>query len=159
MIDSNCPMKPKMLTFFQEMHNAEQQLWLQHGIRDQGAYAARLVAEALGAHVVTNGVNRGFDLEHPTLKRIEVRSRRKPFDQRNELRIELSAKKRGYFDHCAHVAFESDYTVIGAYIIHHDAAYRHLEATGKRYMRFDQGAALSSSVDITAKVIVAQGNL
>jgi hypothetical protein len=147
--------KPSLLELFQKLHAVEQELWDHHKIRQEGAYAERLVALALGAAVNTNGVYRGSDLVHPTLMRIEVRSRRLPLDARNETRISLTLK-RGLFEHCAHVLFDSDYSVKGGYIVPHDAIFEHLNATGKRYVRFEQGAALSQARDITESLIAAQ---
>jgi hypothetical protein len=145
--------KPNILSFFRRKYVIEKELWDQHHIRGDGKYAELLVAEALGAHVLTNGVTRGSDLVHPSYKRIEVRSRRKPLGKSKELRAVLPESKRGYFEHFVHVAFDSDYTVVRSYILPHDSAYGILES-GK--LSFDKGAAMSDAVDITAKVIAAQ---
>ena len=149
-------MTPNLFELFQRLHLVERELWNHHKIGEEGAYAARMVASALGAEVIRNGVNRGSDLFHPELKRIEVRSRRRPLDDRNETRIALGDKKRGYFDYCAHVLFNSDYTIARAYIVPHDAIFRHLEVSRRRYVRFEGGAALPESRDITSEMIAAQ---
>ena len=62
-----------MLALFQRMHCCEQELWSGFGIRDQGQYVTYLVAEALGARILANGVTKGFDLEHAQYCRIDVR--------------------------------------------------------------------------------------
>src|SRR4051812_38398045 len=93
----------KMLALFRMMHACEKELWSLYGIKDQGQYVARLVAESLGARVVANGVNQGFDLEHDQYGRIEVRSRRLPFDGRREDRAQVPSSKYGLFDHFVHV--------------------------------------------------------
>jgi hypothetical protein len=115
--------KPSILSFFRRMYATEKELWDYHHIRTQGSYVALLVAEALGAEVLSDGTTRGHDLYHPSYKRIEVRSRREPLDGRNEFRAELSEKKKGHFDHFVHVALDSNYTVVGAYIAPHNSCY------------------------------------
>jgi hypothetical protein len=70
-----------------------------------------------------------------------------------QITAETHASMRGYFEHFVHVAFDSDYTVVRAYILPHDSAYGILES-GK--LSFDKGAAMSDAIDITAQVIAAQ---
>jgi hypothetical protein len=147
--------KPTVLELLGKLHAIELELWEHHNIRHEGAYAEILVAAALGASRNTNGVHRGSDLVHPEFKRIEVRSRRKSLDNRDETRISLEAKKRTHFEHCVHVVFNSNYTVRGAYLAPHDEIYGYLDA-GRRHISFNEGLKLPSSRDITAEVASAQ---
>jgi hypothetical protein len=148
-----------MHALFQMMHACEKELWSQHGIKDQGQYAALLVARTLEARVIANGVNQGFDLEHPRYGRIEVRSRRYPLDGRREDRAQVPSSKHGLFDYFAHVVLDQDFTVAGAYLAPHDAIDALVSRSRQRYVRFADGAALPQSVDITAKVRAVQAGL
>src|SRR5687768_6297220 len=128
-----------MHALFQLMHACEKELWSQHGIKDQGQYAARLVADALGARVLANGVNQGFDLEHPRYGRIEVRSRRYPLDGRREDRAQVPLSKQGLFDHFVHIVFDGDFTVAAAYLAPHDAIETLVSRSKQRYVRLADG--------------------
>ncbi|WP_162820671.1 hypothetical protein [Microvirga calopogonii] len=148
-----------MLELFQRMHECEKTLWSRYHLKDQGQYAALLVARALGACVVANGVNQGYDLEHPRYGRIEVRSRRYPLDGRREDRAQVPSSKQGLFDHFAHIVLDQDFTVAGAYLAPHDAIDAHVGKSKQRYVRFADGAALPQAVDITADVRAVQTGL
>jgi hypothetical protein len=145
-----------MRELFRYSHEIEKELWSRYKIKDQGSYAEHLVAEALGASVLANGVNKGFDLLHERYGKIEVRSRRYPLDGRREDRAHLSIKKSGLFDFFVHVAFDSDYSVSGAYLAPHDAIAALAAESKNRCVRFSAGSALPNSTDITAKVKKAQ---
>lgn len=152
--------KPRLLSLLKNVHAAEAELFRHYSLRsDGGAYAALLVATALGAEVLKNGVNPGFDLLHPELKRLEVRSRRRPWDNRNERRIAVPKIKQGKFDHLVHVTFERDFSVTGAYIVPHDSVYEHLSVAGVKYLQYDAGVKLSGARDITVDVQIAQAKL
>src|SRR4051794_15431498 len=101
--------EPTLFELFQRHYASEMQLWSRFGVRELGKYAVILVGAALDARVIQNGVNRGYDLEHDSFGRIEVRSRREPLDGRSERRVELPIKKLGHFDHFVHVVFRKDY--------------------------------------------------
>lgn len=151
------PFKPTLFELFGKLHAIERELWEHHGIRADGAYAEELAAAALGAKRNTNGVLRGSDIFHPELKRIEVRSRRKSLDQRDETRITIT-DKRGHFEYCVHLLFNFDYSVRGAYIVPHDVIFRFVDS-GNSKIRFNEGARLPGSRDITPEVIAAQRRL
>jgi hypothetical protein len=151
--------KKSIFEYFKRLHSIEAELYQVHGLRKEGAYAERLVATALEAAVLKNGVTRGHDLHHPTYGRIEVRSRRRPLDSRQEFRLTVEEKKRGQFDYCVHVSFDRDYTVIGAYLIPHDALFAHLDSVGRNKVRHDVGSKLPGATDITEAVQKAQAVL
>lgn len=155
-IEPSAP-KAAILELLSKMHEFERKLWEAHGIRDDGGYAEQLVAVALDAKRNDNRVLRGSDLFHSELKRIEVRSRRKSFDKRDETRISVS-DKRSHFEHCVHVLFNSDYTVRGGYIIPHDAIFRYIDS-GNSKVRFEVGSRLPDSRDITPQLVAAQRRL
>ena len=152
--------KPSMLSFFRQKYVIEKALWDLYQITDEkGKYAERLVAEALGAKIMANGTERGHDLVHPIYKRIEVKSRKKPLGIRKENRATLNDKKRHHFEHFVHVSFGSDYTVVGAYILPHDTAFKLHDSTTSHHFQFNKGAAMGDATDITAQVIAAQTRL
>ncbi len=148
-----------MHALFQRIHDYEKELWSRYGFKDQGPYAELLVAKALGARVLTNGVNQGFDLEHPRYGRIEVRSRRYPLDGRREDRTQVPSSKHGLFDHFVHIVLDQDFSVAGAYLAPHDAMEALVKRSKQRYVRFADGAALPQAVNITAEVRAAQAGL
>ncbi len=147
---------PMMLAPFREMAAAEAELFRRFGIKDQGQYAARLVAQALGAKERPNGANKGFDLQSLDYGRIEVRSRRLPLDGRGEDRAQVPTSKAGFYDHFAHVLLEQDYRVIGCYVVPHDQIEWLAAASANRLVRFAQGKALPGAIDITDLLLRAQ---
>jgi hypothetical protein len=145
-----------MRTIFQQMYLLEQELWSRYRIRDQGQYAARLVGEAIGARVLANGVNKGFDLEHDNYGRIEVRSRRYPLDGRREDRAQVPARKAGLFDYFAHIVLDTNFTIAGGYLAPHDVIDALARRGRQRYVRFSDGRALPGAIDITLLLREAQ---
>jgi hypothetical protein len=137
---------------FRYFHEIEKELWSRYKIKDPGSYAEHLVAKALGASLLRNSVNKGFDLKHESYGRIEVRSRRYPLDGRREDRVELPNVKSGLFDFFVHVVFDPDFSVFGAYLVPHDAITALASASKNRRVRFSEGCALSDATDITFKV-------
>lgn len=150
--------KASLLEIFGRRYKLEEELYQQHRIREEGGYAARLVAEALGATVNTNGVEAGYDLTHPAWNRIEVRSRRLPFDGRNETRAVIPEKKIGKFDWLAHILFKTDYSLVGAYLVSASDVIARTKP-GDRKLPFDVGSHLPSAKDITAEVEAARQRL
>jgi len=138
-----------MHAIFQQMYLLERELWSRYRVRDQGQYAARLVGDAIGAHVLANGVNKGFDLEHDKYGRIEVRSRRYPHDGRREDRAQVPARKTGLFDYFAHVVLDTNFAIAGGYLAPHDVIDALARRDRQRSIRFSDGRALPGAVDIT----------
>lgn len=148
-----------MHELFRYTHQIEKELWSRYGIKDQGSYAEYLVAEALGAQMLKNGVNKGFDLLHEHYGKIEVRSRRYPLDDRLEDRAQVPNSKSGLFNFFAHVVFDPSFKVHGAYLAPHDAISELASKSKNRYVRFSEGRSLSNSTDITAELCAAQVKL
>ena len=151
--------KRTMAELFRLLSASEKELWSTHRIREAGGYATRLVAEALGAHVLTNGVNKGYDLTDASLGRIEVRSRRYPFDGRREDRVQVPTAKQGLFDHFVHVVFNETYEIAGAYLAPHDPIDVLASRDRRRYIRFADGRGLPQAIDLTAEVRRVQASL
>lgn len=147
-----------ILTLFQARDTIEREMYESFGIRDLGRYVEHLVAAALGAELHASGVTKGSDLFHPLYGRIEVRSRRLPYDSRGEDRAQIPLEKRGLFDHFVHVVVGTDYRVVGAYLVPHDTVERLAGISRNRYVRFREGAALADAVDLTDQLRAAQAS-
>lgn len=147
---------PRMSALFRQLAAVEQQLWEHFGVKDQGQYAAQLVAQALGARKLANGVNKGYDLHHDLYGRIEVRSRRYPLDGRREDRAQVPVVKAGHFDHFVHLVFDQTFSVVGAYVCPHDRICELAAASKNRCIRYAEGVVLPGVIDITGAVRQAQ---
>lgn len=130
-----------------------------HGIRDTGGYAELLAARALGATRNISGVEKGFDLVCSQLGRIEVRSRTLPRSGRKESRIEIPSQKSGGFDWLLGILFNPDVSIVGGFLLPHDATLRLAELQQFKRIPFEVGAAHPDAVDVTAKLKDAQHGL
>jgi len=129
------------------------------GIKDLvGDYGELLAQEALGGHR-KNAVNRGFDIQHPELGRVEVKTRKYELLQdgtvRKESRAVGFAGKESSFDWLAHVVLDTDFSVVGACLVsYHDVWPEILRTTGK--VGFPTSSRLPSSKNVTEMFREAQ---
>ena len=130
-----------------------------HGIRDTGGYAELLAAKALGATRNLSGVEKGYDLVCSKLGRIEVRSRTLPRNGRKETRIEIPSQKTDGFDWLLGILFNPDVSIVGAFLLPHDAAVGLSELQQFKRIPFEVGAAHHEAIDVTSKLRDAQLNL
>lgn len=130
-----------------------------HGIRDTGGYAELLAAKALCATRNLSGVEKGYDLVCSNLGRIEVRSRTLPRSGRKESRIEIPSQKYDGFDWLLGILFNPDVSIVGGFLLPHDATLSLAELQQFKRIPFEVGAAHCEAIDITAKLKEAQLNL
>ena len=88
------------------------------GIKDLvGDYGELLVHKALGG-TRKNAVNRGFDIDHDDLRRIEVKTRKYELLESGKVKKESRAvgfaAKESSFDWLAHVVLDVDFSVVAA---------------------------------------------
>jgi hypothetical protein len=117
---------------------------------DDGAYAELLFVAAMGGVRNADSTAKGNDVIHPDFGRIEVRSRRLPFDGRQETRAALPEWKIGHFDWMAHILFATDYSVRGGYLAPADDFVALARRTSRK-VAFANGARLPTAIDITAQ--------
>lgn len=130
-----------------------------HGIRGTGGYAELLAAKALGATRNLSGVEKGYDLICSKLGRVEVRSRTLPRSGRKETRIEIPSQKSDGFDWLLGILFNPDVSIVGGFLLPHDATLRLAELQQFKRIPFEVGAAHPEAVNMTAKLREAQLSL
>ncbi|WKJ90680.1 hypothetical protein QZJ86_00675 [Methylomonas montana] len=133
-----------------------------NGIKDLvGDYGELLVHKALGG-TRKNPVNQGFDIEHPELKRIEVKTRKFELLQNGSVREENRAvgfkSKKNSFEWLAHVVLNIDFSIVGACLVHYDDVWPEIERTSEK-VSFSMSSCLPSSRDITQELRQAQQEL
>jgi hypothetical protein len=126
-----------------------------HGIRDGECFAEVLVAEATGGCRVQSRTNRGFDVQSPLYKRIEVKSRQMPYGRRVDERVGFDQTKEDGFDYAAIVIFEADFSVKGALLVPYASVWPVASARVDRRISYTQAQALSGAIDITQAVAEA----
>ena len=109
--------------------------------------------KALGANILRNRVNKGFDLKHESYGRIEVRSRRYPLDERREDRVRLPKVKLA----CSTFSFTLSsirISVSSGPILRLMMQFGGIGICEQKPLRdaFLKGGALSKATDITTKV-------
>jgi hypothetical protein len=132
------------------------------GIKDLvGDYGELLVHRALGG-TRKNAVNQGFDIEHPELKRIEVKTRQYELKQDGTIGKENRAVgfkgKKNRFEWLAHVVLNIDFSVVGGCLVHYDDVWPEIERTSEK-VSFPTSSRLPSSRDITQELRQAQQEL
>lgn len=130
-----------------------------HGIRDTGGYAELLAAKALGATRNLSGVEKGYDLICSKLGKVEVRSRTLPRSGRKETRIEIPSQKSDGFDWLLGILFNPDVSIVGGFLLPHDATLRLAELQQFKRIPFEVGATHPEAINVTAKLREAQLSL
>ncbi|MGY0798166.1 hypothetical protein ACW7G0_03800 [Lysobacter sp. A286] len=126
-----------------------------------GDYGELLIHKALGGNR-KNAVNRGFDIEHPDLQRIEVKTRKYELKRdgtitRESRAVGFSGKKNS-FEWLAHVVLNVDFSVVGACLVHYDDIWPEIERTTKK-VGFPTSSTLPSSRDITQMLRATQQDM
>jgi hypothetical protein len=129
------------------------------GIKDLvGDYGELLIHKALGG-TRKNAVNRGFDIDHDDLRRIEVKTRKYELRESGEVTKESRAAgfsgKENSFDWLAHVVLDVDFAVVAACLVHYHDAWPELARTTFK-IGFSKSSRLPSSRDITSEIRAAQ---
>lgn len=86
-------------------------------------------------------MEKGYDLICSKLGRIEVRSRTLPRSGRKETRIEIPSQKSDGFDWLLGVLFNPDVSIVGGFLLPHDATLRLAELQQFKRIPFEVGAA------------------
>jgi hypothetical protein len=123
-----------------------------HRIRNTSDYAEVLVAEALNAQRIPNGVNQGYDLISSKYGRIEVKCRMLPTDGRIEERVDLKGSKIHGFDYLAIVIFYPDFGVKGSILVPYDNVWPIVDSRPYRRISYGEACQLHETVDITELV-------
>lgn len=132
-----------------------QSLLAEYSIHGAPGYAEVLVAEALGGHRESNGVNQGFDVMAPIYGRIEVKCRQLPLDGRREDRVDLRDTKAKGFDYLAIVIFYPDYSVKGAVLAPYSRVWPLVDSRRYRRVSYGEACQLDEAVDISELVSAA----
>ena len=133
-----------------------------HGINqnnEAGSYAEILIANALKSQRLTNGVNKGYDILSDKWGRVEVKSRRLPFDGRAETRVSIQKSKEGGFDHLAFVVFETNWSIHKALLLPYTQAWEAASMNTQRYLSLPDAKQLPDALDITGLVTEAREKL
>lgn len=130
-----------------------------NGIKDLvGDYGELLIHKALGGKR-KNAVNRGFDIDHDDLRKIEVKTRKYELRESGGVTKESRAAgfsgKENSFDWLAHVVLDIDFSVVSACLVHYKHAWPEIVKTTYK-IGFSKSSRLPSSRDITSEVRAAQ---
>lgn len=126
-----------------------------------GDYGEILAQKALGGARQT-AVTKGFDILHPELNRIEVKTRQYELLSDGTIRKESRAVgfkgKEGGFDWLVHVVLDPHFYVVGACCVNYRDVWPEVLRT-KDKIGFPTSSRLPSSYDITEKLRTAQREL
>lgn len=126
-----------------------------------GDYGEILVQKALGG-IKQNAVNRGFDIQHDSLNRIEVKTRKYELKQDGSIRKENRAVgfegKENNFDWLAHVILDPEFKVVKACLAKYDEVWPEIQRTTNK-VGYATSSKLASSRDITKELQGAQTEL